>query len=291
MGWSESDPEYQSRLRVFVQELARLGWVDGVTVQIMQRWTDGDVDRALIMAKVIVEWQPEVILAGTTPATAALHRETRSVPIVFVSVADPIGAGFAGSLNRPGGNITGFINDEVTLAGKQLGLLKEMAPLIKRVAIMFNPDTAPGGGTYYLASFEAAARTLGLQPVPARVRSASDIRSAIGTLGHEKDGLVLMNDSFLIVHMETIISTLQQSRVPAIFDAPQFAENGGLIAYGPIYSEMYRRAAGYVDRILRGAKPIELPTRFNLVINLKTANALGLTIPETLLATADEVIQ
>jgi putative tryptophan/tyrosine transport system substrate-binding protein len=272
MGWSESDPEYQS-----------------------QRWTNGDVDRALVMAKVIVEWQPDVIFVGSTPATAALHQETRSVPIVFVSVADPIGAGFAQNLNRPLGNITGFINDEASLAGKQVGLLKEIAPRAKRAAIMFNPDTAPGGGAYYLASFEAAARMLGLQPMPVHVRSDTEIESAISKLGREEDGLVLGNDSFLMVHLATIISALRRNRVPAISDAPQFAENGGLMAYGPMFSEMYRRAAGYVDRILRGAKPADLPVqapvKYVTILNLKTAQSLGLTIPEALLATADEVIQ
>ena len=295
MGWSESDPEYQFRLGVLVQELARLGWVDGVTVQIMQRWISGDVGRARAMAKLLIEWQPDVIFAGTTPATAALHQETRSVPIVFVSVADPIGAGFARSLNRPAGNITEFINDEATLAGKQVGLLKEIAPRTKRAAIMFNPDTAPGGGAYYLASFEAAARTLGLRAMPLHVRSDAEIESAISALGREVDGLVLGNDSFLMVHLATIISALRQNGVPAISDAPQFAENGGLMAYGPMYSEMYRRAAGYVDRILRGAKPADLPVqtpvKYVTILNLKTAKRLGLTIPETLLATADEVIQ
>jgi putative ABC transport system substrate-binding protein len=261
----------------------------------MQRWTNGDVDRARAVAKVLIAWQPDVIFAGTTPATAALHQETRSVPIVFISVSDPIGAGFARSLSRPGGNITGFINEEASLAGKQVGLLKEMAHGIKRAAFMFNPDTTPGRGTYYLASFEAAARTLGLQSMPVHVRSDAEIQSTISTLGHEKDGLVLGTDSFLIVHLATIISALRRNGVPAISDAPQFAENGGLMAYGPMFSEMYRRAAGYVDRILQGAKPIdlpiELPTRFNLVINTKVAQVLGLSVPNTLLVSADKLIE
>jgi putative ABC transport system substrate-binding protein len=234
-------------------------------------------------------------LAGTTPATAALHRETSTIPIVFGAVSDPVGAGFVTNLSRPGGNITGFINVESSLGGKWLGLLKEIAPDIKRAAIMFNPDTAPGGGSYFLGSFEAAARTLSIEPNTVHVRSVADIEMAITSLGHQQAGLVLMTDSFLGVRHQTIIALAAREKVPAIFEPSFFVKNGGLLSYGVDYADIFRRAAGHVDRILRGAKPadlpVEFPTKFELLINLKTAKALGLEVPPTLLARADEVIE
>jgi putative tryptophan/tyrosine transport system substrate-binding protein len=295
MGYSQNDPEFRSRFSAFVQGLAQRGWVEGRNVQIEQRWTESDIDRARIFAKQIIEQNPEVILAGATQATAALHRETSTIPIVFSAVSDPVGAGFVASLSRPGGNITGFINVESGLGGKWLSLLKEIAPNIKRAAIMFNPDTAPGGGNYFLESFEAAARTLSIEPIPVRVRSVPDIEMAITTLGQQRAGLVLMPDTFLGVHHQTIIALAAREKVPAIFEPSYWVKNGGLLSYGVDYADIFRRAAGHVDRILRGAKPadlpVEFPTKFELLINLKTAKALGLDVPQAILLRADEVIE
>jgi putative ABC transport system substrate-binding protein len=201
MGWSESDPEMRSRIDVLVQGLAQLGWVDGRNMRIEVRWTNGDSERAGVLAKDLVQLlQPDVILAGSTPATAALQRETRTIPIVFAVVSDPVGAGFVASLPRPGGNITGFINIEAAMGGKWLELLKEVVPRLRRVAIMFNPDTAPGGGSYFLGPFEAAARSLAVEPVAARVHSDAEIEAAITALGREQAGLVVMTDSFMSIH-------------------------------------------------------------------------------------------
>jgi putative ABC transport system substrate-binding protein len=295
MGWTESNPEYRSRVTAFVQGLAPLGWADGRNVQIDIRWTNGDVDRARILAKEMVGLQPDVILATTGPGTAALHRETSTLPIVFVIVSDPIGAGFVANLPRPGGNVTGFINLEAAMGGKWLELLKEVAPRLTRVAIMFNPDTAPGGGTYFLGSFEAAARSMKVEQITVRVHSDAEIETAINSLGREQAGLVVMDDSFMSVHRGTIISSAARNDVPATFDVLGFAREGGLMSYGSNANDLFRRSAAYVDRILRGATPgdlpVQLPTKFDLVINLKTAKALGLTVPANLLAIADEVIE
>jgi putative ABC transport system substrate-binding protein len=295
MGWSESESEYRSRLAAFVQALAQLGWADGRNVRIDVRWTDGKVDRARTLAKELVELQPAVILAGTTPVTAALQRETRTIPIIFEAVADPIGAGFVASLPHPGSNITGFISIEAAMGGKWLELLKEVAPGLKRAAIMFNPDTAPAGGSYFLGSFEAAARSLAVEPTTARVRSDAEIETAITSLGREEAGLAVMTDAFLGVHSGTVIAAATRNNVPAIFERAGLARDGGLISYGPNFLDMFRRAASHVDRILRGTKPsdlpVEIPSKFDLVINLKAAKAIGLTIPESFLLRADEVIE
>jgi putative tryptophan/tyrosine transport system substrate-binding protein len=294
LGLSESDPEAQSFFRAFVQELARLGWIDGSNLHIEQRWTNADVNRASAFAKELVASQPDVILAQSTPVTAALKRETSTIPIVFAVVSDPVGAGFVAGLPRPGGNITGFIHLEEAMAGKWLSLLKEIAPRIERAAIMFNPDTAPGGGNYFLGSFEAAARSLMIESIIARVHSDAEIETAIAALGREHGGLVMMPDSFMAVHLRTVLSSTARNRVPAIFERTDFAKAGGLMSYGPSFQDIFRRAAGYVDRILRGAKPIDLPVqlpvKFDLAINLTTAKALGLTVPDTLLVFATDLI-
>jgi putative ABC transport system substrate-binding protein len=295
IGWPR-DPVEQSHFAAFVQELARMGWSDGGNVRIDQRWTSASVERARAFAKDIIEFEPDVIFSVTTPATAALHRETCSIPIVFAVVADPIGAGFAAGLPRPGGNVTGFTTTEASTAGKWFTLLKEIAPRIERAAIMFNPDTAAGGGNYYLGSFETAARSRAVEPIALPVRSAAEIEAAINSLGHEKAGLVTMDDSFMAAHRLMIISSTANNRVPAMLGTlPNAAKEGALMTYGPSYADMFGRAAGYVDRILRGAKPadlpIQLPNKFDLVINLKTAKALNLEVPPSLLALADETIE
>jgi putative ABC transport system substrate-binding protein len=295
IGWSEDDPEYQSRYAAFVQALARLGWIEGRNLRIDLQWTNAQFARIAPLAKELVALQPDVIVSTTTPVTVALRRETSSIPIVFAVVSDPVGAGLVNGLSRPGGNVTGFINIEAEMGGKWLGLLKEAAPHIKRSGIMFNPDTAPGGGHYFLDSFEAAARRLVIEPVTLPVRSDADIDAAIGALAYVQGGLVAETDSFMDVHRQTIIRAAARNNVPAINDLAAFAREGGLISYGPSMADLLRRAAGHVDRILRGTPPadlsVELPTKFDMVINVKTAKTLGLIIPETLLATADEVIQ
>jgi putative ABC transport system substrate-binding protein len=295
MGWSESDPALRASFTAFVEALAQLGWAAGGNVRIEQRWTNAEFGRIAPLAKEVVALQPDVILASTTPVAVALQRETSATPIVFVTVSDPVGAGLVGSLSRPGGNITGFINVEESMGGKWLALLKQIAPDIKRAGIMFNPDTAPGGGGYFLGSFEAAARTLTVENVTLPVRSDAEINDAIVALGRERAGLIVMTDSFMGVHRGMAILAAVRNNVPAIGETPLFAKDGGLVSYGPHTGDLLARAAYHVDRILRGAKPsdlpVEVPTKFYLAINLRTARALGLTVPETLLAIADEIIQ
>jgi putative tryptophan/tyrosine transport system substrate-binding protein len=295
IGLSESDPVFRGFVSTFVQELERLGWKDDRNVRIEQRWTNADVNRASALAKELVAAQPDVILGSTTPATAALKRESSTVPIVFTIVSDPVGAGFVASLAHPGGNITGFTHTDAGLGGKSLGLLKEIAPGIKRAGIIFNPDTAPGGGKFFLASFGVAASALAVESVALPVRSDAEIEAAIAELGREQAALAAMDDSFNAVHKGTIISSAARNNVPAIFAEAGFVKEGALISYGADLTDLFPRAAGYVDRILRGEKPsnlpVQTPTKFYTAINLKTAKALGLAVPPSLLAIADEVIE
>jgi putative tryptophan/tyrosine transport system substrate-binding protein len=295
IGWSKNNPEFRGLIATFVEELARLGWVDGRNARIEERWTEADGERASAFATELIAWRPEVLLSSTTPATAALHRVTTTIPIVFTVVVDPVRAGFVASLARPGGNITGFRHTEPAFAGKWLNLLKEIAPGIKQAAIMFNPDTAPDRGNFFLESFELAARSLGVKPITLAVRSDRELETAITALGREEAGLLLMDDAFMAVHYPSVISSTLANKVPSIFTEEGFARDGGLASYGPVFKDIFRRAAGYVDRILKGDKPADLPVqqpaKFQLVINLKTAKALDLTVPDKLLATADEVIE
>jgi ABC-type uncharacterized transport system substrate-binding protein len=296
MGYAQSDPSAQSLVAGFVQSLQRLGWTVGQNVSIEDRWAGGDINRIQKFAKELIEIQPDVILANTTPVTVALHRETRTIPIIFAIVSDPVGAGLIASLAQPGENITGFINVEASMGGKWLELLKEIAPGVRRAAIMFNPDTAPGGGQYFAPSFQAAARSLGVEPITAAVRSGVDIESAVTALGRDSGGgLVVSADGSMLVHRRSIISLTAQNNVPAIFFTPVFPKDGGLLAYGADSLDVFRRAAPYVDRVLRGTKPsdlpVQVPVKFELVINLKTAKALGLEVPPSLLVRADEVIE
>jgi putative ABC transport system substrate-binding protein len=240
--------------------------------------------------------RPEMILAATTPATAALQWETRTIPIVFVSVSDPVGEGFVASLRRPGGNLTGFISEEASMAGKWLELLTEIAPTVKRAAIMFNPDSAPGGGSYYLPAFEAAARSLKVAPIAAPVHSDAEIEMVITSLGREPGGgVVVSTDAFMIVHRAPVILQAARNNVPAVYQTSVFAKDGGLLSYGPDRVDIFRRSASYVDRILRGAKPadlpVQLPVKFEMFLNAKTAKALGLAVPPSILLRADEVIE
>jgi putative tryptophan/tyrosine transport system substrate-binding protein len=292
----ENDPGGKAQLSAFTQRLGELGWTDGRNLRIDFRWAAGNADWIRMFAKELVGLQPDVILAHTTPVTAAFQRETRTIPIVFLGVADPVGDGFVAGLPHPGGNITGFINLEGAIAGKWLEFLTEIAPGVKRAAIMFNPDTAPGGGSYFLPSFEAAARSLKVEPIAAPVRSDTEIETIITSLGQEpRGGLVVMPDAFTFVHRAPIILLAARNNVPAVYFQSAFTKDGGLLSYGPDVVDMIRRSASYVDRILRGAKvadlPVQRPVKFEMILNGKTAKAMGHTIPESFLLRVDEVIE
>jgi putative ABC transport system substrate-binding protein len=294
MGRDENDPEVKTIVSAFTQALADLGWTDGRNVRIDGRRAGGDINRTRALAQELVGLQPDIIVTIGTPATVAVQQQTRTIPIVFANVADPVASGIVSRLDRPSGNITGFANFEAPLGGKLLGLLSEIAPGLKRAAIMFNPDTNPriGGGT----SLEAAARSLKVVLIPAPVHSDVEIETAIMALGREPGGgLVVSPDAFMFVHRVPLILAAARNNVPAAFWASVFARDGGLLSYGVDQLDNFRRATTYVDRILRGAKPSDLPVQFpvkyEMVVNLKTAKALGLTVPSTILVLADEVIE
>ncbi len=277
----------------FSQALADLGWI-GRNVRMDVRWGGGDVNRMQVLAKELVGLQPDVILANTVPVTAALQRETRTIPIVFVYVADPVASGFVAKINQPGGNITGVGYMEASVVGKLLELLSEIAPGLKRAAIMFNPDTtAP---SVYMPPFEKAARSLKVVPIIAPVHSDVEIETTIVALGREpRGGLVVMPDAFMNRHRVPIISAAARNNVPAVYWLSAFARNGGLLSYGVDLADTWRRAATYVDRILRGAKPgdlpVQYPVKYEMAVNLKAAKALGLAVPRSILLRADEVIE
>jgi putative ABC transport system substrate-binding protein len=296
MGYSENDPDGNAQLAQFTKGLPGLGWIDGRNLRVDVRWTAGNVDRARMFAKELVNQHPDVILAHTTPATAAVKRETRTIPIVFVTVSDPVGSGFVAGLPRPGENITGFVNLEPAMGGKWLELLTEIAPGFRRAAAMFNPDTAPYVGSYYLPAFEAAGRTFNVTPITAPVHDDVEIEAVIASLARApRGGLFVPPDSFTFVHRASIISLAARNNIPAVFAVRGFARDGGLLSYGADESDLFRRAAPYVDRILKGEKPadlpVQVPTKFELIINLKTAKALGLDVPLSLQQFADEVIE
>jgi putative ABC transport system substrate-binding protein len=294
--FDENDPRTKTWISRFTLGLGAAGWVDGRNVRTEIRWSAGDFDRMEMFAKELVDLQPDVIFAATTSATVALHRNTRTIPIVFALVSDPVGERFVASVPRPEGNITGFCNVEPSMAGKWLELLVEMAPGVKRAAIMFNPDTATYGRSYFLPSFEASARSLRVEPIIARVHSAADIEMVVASLGREpRGGLVALPDSFFTAHRAQIISLAALNNVPTVSPDDIFARDGGLLSYGANILDEFRRAALYVDRILRGAKPADLPvqypTKYEMVLNAKTAKALGLAVPISIELRADEVIE
>jgi putative ABC transport system substrate-binding protein len=294
MPLDENDPVQKTRLSAFIQALAGLGWTDGRNVRMDLRWHGDDINRIRALAQELVGLQPDVILASGLPATVALQRETRTIPIVFANVADPVAGGIVARLDRPSGNITGFAVLEPPLGGKWLELLSEIAPGLRRAAIMFNPDTAPASS--YMPSFETAARSLNVVPITAPVHSDGEIETAIIALGREPGGgLVVMPDGFMFGHRAPIISAAARNNVPAVYDASAYPKEGGLLSYGADTVDLWRRAATYVDRILRGAKPaelpVQLPTKFEMAVNLKTAKALGLTVPPSIWLRADEVTE
>jgi putative ABC transport system substrate-binding protein len=291
--YDENDPEYKSRMSAFTQALAVLGWTDGRNVRIDLRWAGGDTNRIRSLAQELVGLQPDIILTNTAPATVALQRETQTIPIVFVA-GEPVASGIVPRLDRPGGNVTGFASYEPTLGGKWLELLSQIAPGLKRAAFMFNPDTAPV--STYMPSFETAARSLKVVPIIAPVYGDEEIETATITLAREPGGgLVVMPDVFTLTHRAPIILATARNNVPAAYYQSRFARDGGLFSYGPDLVEIFRRAATYVDRILRGAKPgdlpVQLPTKFEMAVNLKTAKALGLDVPISTLLRATEVIE
>jgi len=293
--FAESDPIFRVSIMETYNALAQLGWESGRNVQIVERWVGGNPERAPMLAKEMVALQPALIIAVGGLAADALHRESSTIPIVLMNVPDPVESGLVPSLARPGGNMTGIANSEPTFGGKLLSLLKRIAPRIKVAAAAFNPDTAPSHGSYHLGSFDAAARSVGIEPIAAQVRSDADIEQVIASLARQQGGIVVIPDVFMNIHRGAVIAHAIRNNVPAIYDNPNFAREGGLIQYGPNFRESYRRAAFYVDRILRGANPadlpIELPTRYTLVINLKTAKAIGLDPSPDMISIADEVIE
>ena len=292
---SENDLEAQRLITAFRERLAELGWIDGRNLRIDYRWASGDVDRVRAFAKELVELSPDIIVGYATPSVLALKHETDSIPIVFLSVTDPIGQGLVANLAHPGGNITGFAVFEFSLGTKWMEALKQIAPNLKRVTTIFNPNTAPYY-PLYLSAIEKAASALAVEPIVVEIHDDAEIEGAMNALAREPDsGLIVMPDSFNMAHRQTIIAFADRHRLPAIYYFPLFATDGGLISYGPDEIDMFRRTAGYVDRILKGAKagdlPVQQPTSFRLVINLKSAKTIGIQIPVSLLARADEVIE
>ena len=292
---AEIDPEAQAWDAAFRKRLIELQWIDGRSVHIDYRWGAGSVDRMQLFAKELVRLNPDVLLSISTPATAALQAETRTIPIVFAWVSDPVGSRFVSSLANPGGNITGFINIEASVIGKWHTLMREIAPQVSRIGFLFNPQTAPFA-QYYLYTFRSAAAALAIEAIDAPVQSTEEVEAFMTKLGREAGaGLVIMSDTSMNLYRKTIYSLAERYRLPTIYPYRFFVTEGGLMSYGIDVADLLRGAASYVDRILRGEKPSQLavqqPTKFELVINAKTAKALGLNIPATLLATADEMIE
>jgi putative ABC transport system substrate-binding protein len=295
MARAESNVEGQAHVAAFREGLQDLGWVEGRDIRIDIRW--GALDAALMQrfAKELVAPQPDLILTQNTPTTASVLQQTRTIPIIFANVSDPIGSGFVASLPRPGGNVTGFTNLEASLAGKWLDLLREIAPRVNRVAFLFNPATAPYA-EYYLNPFKAAAASVAVEAIAAPVRDASELASALAAQAREPNGgLIVMPENFTAFHRVEITSLAARYRLPAVYPYRYFTELGGLLSYGNDQVDNYRRAATYADRILKGAKPSELPVqspvKFELMINLKAAKAIGLDVPWILQQRADEVIE
>jgi putative ABC transport system substrate-binding protein len=294
VGGAETDPEIQARLTAFRQGLERLGWSENRNVRIDFRYAQASVERAPALAKELVALRPDVILADTTPIAAGLQRESQIIPIVFVQVADPIGAGFVTSLARPGGNLTGFLLFEGSITGKWLAMLKEMAPRVARAAFVANPKT--GAYDYFLRAAQALAPSLAMEIVPSPVETADDIERTIKSFASAPDsGLFLPPDSTTALHRELIITLAARHRLPAVYTGRFWVAAGGLMSYDTNRIDVLRQAATYVDRILRGDKPSDLPVqtpiKYETVLNLKTAKALGLAVPPGLLVAADEVIE
>ncbi len=296
MAHAERDPEFEAYVAAFREGLQKLGWTEGRNIRIDTRWGAlDDTESRQRFAKELIALKPDLILTQNTPPTASMLQQTRTIPIIFVIVADPVGSGFVESLARPGGNATGFTVMEPTMTGKWLELLKEIAPRVNRAAFLFNPATAPYA-PYYLNPFKAAAAPFGLEAIAAPVHDKSELESVIAAQAREPNsGLIVMPDGFLNVHRVEITLLAARYGLPAVYPWRFFAEVGGLLSYGSVQRDQFRVAATYVDRILRGAKPSELPVqapvKFELVINLRTAKALGLDVSSSLQQRADEVLE
>jgi putative ABC transport system substrate-binding protein len=296
MPFSADDPEGKRQLAAFAQQLQGFGWTDGRNLQIDYRWSSGDIQKMQTYAKELIALQPDAIFCRSTPVTAALLKNTRSIPIVFAVVSDPVGEGFVASVSHPGGNATGFTNAESSLTGKWLGLLKEVSPMINRIGFIFDPKLAPGGGVYYTYLVKSAAASSGVVSTAMPVHDAVDIERVFdGFARMPNGGLVVLPDGTTNFHRALIIALADRYRLPATYAFRNFPAEGGLMSYGVDVVELFRRAAAYVDRVLKGVKPadlpVQLPEKFEFVINLKTAKDLGIAIPSGVLAIADEVIE
>jgi putative ABC transport system substrate-binding protein len=295
MDYAATDQAAQSLVTAFRDTLAKLGWEEGSNLRIEVRWSAGSADDVRKFAKELVDLRPDAILGRGTPETLALSHETRTIPIVFAAVSDPIGSGFAASLTHPGHNMTGFTNVESTMGGKWVQLLKEIAPSTERVALLFNPTTA-APFQFYLPSIQIAAQSLGLRVSNAPIHAKDEIEGVIAALTRDPGGgLIVLPDTFNLTNRDLIIPLATRYGVPAVSNNPIYAESGALLTYGVDFTELLRQAAGYIDRILKGAMPADLPvqnpTKFELVINLKTAKALGLTVSNAMQSIADKVIE
>jgi putative ABC transport system substrate-binding protein len=290
IGFAEQDPATQRLVAVFVAALRDLGWISDRNIAIDFRFGGGDAEKNRVFARELVQLEPDVIFVNSTSATAAIQHETKTIPVVFATVSDPVGSGFVASLARPGGSITGFVNTEGSIAGKWLGFLREVVPNISAAGLMYNPGTATYW-EYYSKPFAAAAEAAGVKHFFLPVNNAADIAQAFATR-KPAEGIVLMSDPFLTINTDIINEKALQFRVPVVAG---LSHSGALISYAPDTADLFRRASAYVDKILRGASPadlpVQLPTKFDLVVNLKTAKALGLSVPQTLIAEADEVIE
>jgi putative ABC transport system substrate-binding protein len=295
MAFAESDPEYQANVGAFRDGMQKLGWTEGRNIQIDYRWAGPETETIQRFAKELVALQPELILSSSTSTTAALLQQTRTIPIIFTVVVDPIGSGFVASLSQPGGNVTGFINLDPNMIGKWLELLKEIAPHVTRVVAVYHPETAPYY-EIYLNPFKTAAQSLGVEAIVAPVHDISGFESVCAAQARQPNGgIVLVPDPYMITHRADITSLAARHRLPAVYFNRAFAEVGGLLSYGNDILDNYRRAATYVDRVLKGEKaselPVQFPVKFELVLNLKTAKMLGLDSPLSLQQRADEVIE
>jgi putative ABC transport system substrate-binding protein len=294
-GFAATDPEAQARVSALQQGLKELGWAEGRNLRIEFRWGTGQADEMRELAKELIELKPDLILAMTTPAVTALVEETKTIPIVFVNIVDPLGRGFISNMGRPGGNVTGFVNFEFSMAGKWLETLKQIAPAARRVAFLFNPQTAPFAKSF-MGVAEPAASSFGMETIAAGIQDQAELERAVADFASRPaGGLIVLPDAFTVRYRDVIIALAAHHRLPAIYPLRAFAASGGLVSDGGDPYDLFRRAASYVDRILKGANPgdlpVQAPTKFELIINLKTAKALGLDLPPTLLARADEVIE
>ena len=291
-----NDAETQARAKALEQGLANKGWVVGQNLRIEYRFAASDAERMFSFSKELVALHPDIIIGHSTPVVAALIQATQTIPIVFVVVGDPVGSGFVASIAEPGGNITGFVTLQPTITGKHLSILRELKSQLTRVALMYNPESVPRGGTSYMPTFMESAKEFRVTPIAAEVHSAADIETTMADLGAAPgSGLIVMAGNFTSLHRALIVSLAARLRIPTIYPYRYFVDEGGLVSYGVDVLDLFRRVPDYVDRILQGARPADLPVqapkKFELVINLKTARTLGLVVPRILLAGADALIE